>query len=123
MYLCRMKHDIVRSILGHLQISLFVAYITCIICFTHADIVDGVLVIHSHPTMMGANASSSSHTNEELLLLDNIFHLTVFSSITEELYLTPSYVITNVLLGERLAHFKPNSQLDTSHIRGSPRVA
>lgn len=64
---------LLRSIAKYFLPVLFISYIGCISLFTHAHVVNGVTIVHSHPYKTDAH---HGHTATEFQLIHVLSHLT-----------------------------------------------
>lgn len=75
---------IVQHIIKWFLPILFVSYISGITLFTHSHIVDASTIVHSHPFQK----SEHTHTAEQLILLHQLFHTHLTSTVVPEFDLT-----------------------------------
>lgn len=73
-----------QNILKWFLTILFVSYISGITLFTHSHVVDSNTFVHSHPFQK----SNHTHTAEQLVLLHQLFHTHLTSSVVPEFDLT-----------------------------------
>lgn len=84
--------DICRKYLKLILPALFIAYVGCILAFTHVHVVDGVTIVHSHPYHLPVDGGSShEHTLSLFQLLHQLSVLqiagAVFGVFTLKLFL------------------------------------
>lgn len=63
---------------------LFVSYVSGITLFTHSHIVDANTIVHSHPFQK----SDHTHSSEQLILLHQLFHTHLTSTVVPQFDLT-----------------------------------
>ena len=69
--------DRLRKYLRILLPALFIAYLGCIIAFTHVHIVNGVMIVHSHPS----SGKHHTHTTGQVI---SIAHLSTIHTLEAE---------------------------------------
>ena len=62
-----------RHIIASALLALFVTYTTAYLTYRHVHVVDGVIVVHSHP--FSEDADNHSHTTQQLTIIDQLGHL------------------------------------------------
>lgn len=62
-----------RHIIASALLALFVTYTTAYLTYRHVHVVDGVIVVHSHP--FSEDADHHSHTTQQLTIIDQLGHL------------------------------------------------
>lgn len=66
----------IKKIMGYLLLILFLGYYGSITLFTHTHIVNGVIIVHSHPFSSGnqKNPISHQHTANSFTLIQFLSH-------------------------------------------------
>ena len=85
---------LLRHIAKYFLPVLFISYIGCISLFTHAHVVNGVTIVHSHPYKPECH---HSHTTTEFLLIHILSHLTTSTPSVGVVFATVSVAFVRLL--------------------------
>ena len=88
-----LTHQRLRNLLQFFFPLLFVMYSVGNILFTHSHVVDGVVIVHSHPGKTG-----HSHSQQGLQTIFNLTHYAAFDRVVPQFLLTPLLIFLAALL-------------------------
>ncbi len=73
-----------RVIISRLVLILFLAYLAGISLFVHAHLIDGVVIVHSHPFASSSDQPADNpHTQNQLLTIASLSHYLSQDASTE----------------------------------------
>lgn len=108
-----------NSFLTILLLILLSTYAYCIGGFSHAHIVNGVMIVHSHPF---DKDDCHTHTKGQVLTIDQLSHPVLLPEVAAFTFKTDEILIDEFFSDERLL-FVPESRTHISFLRGPPQNA
>lgn len=115
----KVRNSYTKSSIKFLLLSLFLWYYGCITLFNHTHIINGVTIVHSHPTSPFGDTKGNghSHTSTQIVLISELSNFLttaiVISSLLADYGLGKGVVVDlerNLQLSKRLNIFEINKR-------------
>lgn len=111
------RHIVVKWAL----LVLFAAYTSCISFFTHTHVVNHVTYVHSHPFKTN-EGKQHTHTQNQLFLLDHLFHTQITSDIVPIFDLSDWPVTSRIVYTNFYEEIHYLNNPSTTFLRAPPAV-
>lgn len=117
----RAKNILRQKVGAGFLLALFSLYVGAIVANYHANLVNGVLVAHSH-AKLNQTHTSDHHTPTELVLLHQLSHIQISGDIVPKVEVGAPRVLETLLLFD-LESEEYSTIHDTYYRRGPPLAA